>query len=67
MRSYMYQPKPSLAVTIALEFLDKYGMLLRSCLTRDSITTMTDALLQSLPVLYNTLNKMSLMKPSVSA
>jgi hypothetical protein len=55
----LYQPKLGILVTITLEFLDKYGIQLGKFHTRDSIPTKTGTLLQSLSVLYNTINQRS--------
>jgi hypothetical protein len=55
----LYQPKSGIVVTITMEFLDKYGIQLGKCHTRDSIPTKTNTLLQSLSVLYNTINQRS--------
>jgi hypothetical protein len=53
------QPKSGVVVTITLEFLYKYGIQLGKCHTRDSIPTKTNTLMQSLSVLYNTINQRS--------
>jgi hypothetical protein len=55
----LYQPTSGIVVTITLEFLDKYGIQLCECHTRESIQSKTSTLLQSLSVLYHTIKQRS--------
>ncbi len=59
MKPNLYQPTSGIVVTIALEFLDKNGIQLCKCHTRESIQSKTDTQLQSLSVLYHTINQRS--------